>query len=260
MARQARNLIADPARIPVAGHAAWGTARSVVTQLSATDKARSPVWTVRSLRRAFETLRVPLDDAKRAAKVLGGTVNTAFVTAAAAAAGDYHRELGCPVDELRASMAISTRSESSGSNAFTLARMLVPTAKMPIDERFAAIAAATAGASATSRAASMETLASLTASMPTSLLTRLARQQGETVDFATSNVRGSPIALYLAGAKVLQTYPIGPLGGVAFNLTVLSYDGSLDMGLNIDAAAVSEPALLARCLRAAFAELIAATA
>jgi diacylglycerol O-acyltransferase / wax synthase len=75
------------------------------------------------------------------------------------------------------------------------------------------------------------------------------------VDFATSNVRGAPIALYLAGAKVLQTYPIGPLGGVAFNLTVLSYDGSLDMGVNIDAAAVSDAALLMRCLRDAFTKL-----
>jgi hypothetical protein len=87
------------------------------------------------------------------------------------------------------------------------------------------------------------------------LITRLARQQGETVDFATSNVRGASITLYLAGAKVAETYAIGPLGGVAFNLTVLSYDGSLDMGLNIDAAAVTDPALLTRCLRAAFADL-----
>ena len=34
---------------------------------------------------------------------------------------------------------------------------------------------------------------------------------------------------------------MGPLAGVAFNLTLLSYNGSLDMGLNIDAAAVAEP-------------------
>jgi hypothetical protein len=31
-------------------------------------------------------------------------------------------------------------------------------------------------------------------------------------------------------------------------LTLLSYHGNLDMGLNIDSAAIDDPALLKRCL------------
>ena len=54
--------------------------------------------------------------------------------------------------------------------------------------------------------------------------------------------------LYVAGAQVLHNMPVGPLSGVAFNLTLLSYHGNLDMGLHIDAAAVDDPALLKRCL------------
>jgi 1,4-dihydroxy-2-naphthoate octaprenyltransferase len=53
----------------------------------------------------MEVLRVPFEDTKAAAKRLGGTLNTAFLTAAAEAAGRYHRDLGAPVDTLRASMA-----------------------------------------------------------------------------------------------------------------------------------------------------------
>jgi hypothetical protein len=93
--------------------------------------------------------------------------------------------------------------------------------------------------------------------LPTSLVTRLARTQAQTVDFATSNVRGAPIAMYVAGAKLLENYPVGPLGGVAFNLTLLSYLGSLDMGVNIDTAAVADPALLHTCLAGAFDDLLA---
>ncbi len=62
--------------------------------------------------------------------------------------------------------------------------------------------------------------------------------------------------MYIAGAQILENYPIGPLAGVAFNLTLLSYNGSLDMGVNIDAAAVEEPELLRACMEDAFAELL----
>jgi WS/DGAT/MGAT family acyltransferase len=256
--RQVKDLLSDPTGLPDAGSAAADTVRSVVSQLGDTEQARSPLWTQRSLGRRIETLRVPFGATKDAAKRLGGSLNTAFVTAAAAAAGNYHDEMGSPVEELRTSMAISTRTASSGSNAFTLARMLVPTAPMAIGDRFAAIQEASESARSSSGSASLETLAAVAASLPTSFVTRLARQQAQTVDFATSNVRGAPMPMYIAGAQLLENYPIGPLGGVAFNLTLLSYNHSLDMGVNIDTAAVSDPALLQRCLTAAFDDLLQA--
>jgi diacylglycerol O-acyltransferase / wax synthase len=256
--RQIRDLLADPAGIPDAGNAAADTVRGVMNQLSDTEQARSPLWSARSLGRRMEVLRVPFGETRAAAKALGGTLNTAFVTAGAHAAGAYHDRLGHGVEHLRASMAISTRTESSGSNAFSLARMLVPTSPMKIADRFTAITESTEQARQASATASLETLAAVAATLPTSLITRLARQQAQTVDFATSNVRGAPLPMFVAGAQLLENYPVGPLGGVAFNMTLLSYNHSLDMGVNIDTAAVGEPELLQRCLKQAFAELISA--
>jgi hypothetical protein len=152
-------------------------------------------------------------------------------------------------------MAISTRTEDSGGNAFSLARLLVPTGEMPIAERFQAIQEATLVAREASKSAGLDTLATVTSALPTSVITRLARQQGQTIDFATSNVKGSPVPVYVCGAQLLEIYPIGPLGGVAFNLTLMSYLGSLDMALNIDTAAVTEPGLLASCLERSFTRL-----
>jgi hypothetical protein len=165
--------------------------------------------------------------------------------------------MGAPVETLRASMAISTRGETSGANAFSLVRMLVPTGEMSVADRFRAIHDASHAAREGTATASLETLAAVAATLPTSLVTRLARTQAHTIDFATSNVRGAPVALYLAGARLLENYPVGPLGGVAFNLTLLSYMGSLDMGANIDTAAVADPDLLHRCLVGAFNDLSA---
>jgi diacylglycerol O-acyltransferase / wax synthase len=258
VARQVRELLADPAGLPAAGAAAGATFRGLVSQLTDVDGARSPLWTQRSLKRRIETARAPFRETRDAARRLGGTLNTAFLTIAAEAASRYHEELGVPVDALRASMAVSTRTQDSGGNAFSLVRMLVPTDPMPLDERFAAIQEATIAAQERTRGAGVDTVAALATGLPTSLVTRLARQQAQTVDFATSNVRGAPVPMYVAGAQLLENYPVGPLGGVAFNVTLLSYDGSLDMGINIDTAAVAEPERLARNLRRASKQLLTA--
>jgi WS/DGAT/MGAT family acyltransferase len=256
--RQIKELLADPTGIPDASNAAADTIRGVLSQLSDTEQARSPLWTTRSLQRRIEVLRAPFDATKVVAKRLGGTLNTAFLTAAAEAASRYHREMGQPVEQLRASMAVSTRTEGSGANAFSLARMLVPTGEMSIAERFALIQTASSAARDGGGAAALETIAAVASALPTSMITRIARQQAQTVDFATSNVRGAPFPLYMAGAQLLENYPIGPLAGVAFNLTLLSYDHSLDMGVNVDRAAVADPELLRRCLERAFQDLLRA--
>ena len=48
------------------------------------------------------------------------------------------------------------------------------------------------------------------------------------------------MAVYIAGARLLSTAPLGPLAGVAANITMLSYDGRLDVGVHVDAAAIDE--------------------
>jgi WS/DGAT/MGAT family acyltransferase len=255
VARQVRDLLADPAAIPSAGAAAVEAIRGAITQLSESDAARSPLWTERSMRRRLEVVRAPFESTRAAAKRLGGSLNAAFLAACAEAAHRYHVDKGAPVEQLRATMAVSTRKKDSGANAFTVVKLLVPTGEMALAERFHRIGEAAAAAAKTGSAAPMEALAAVTSALPTSLLTRIARQQTQSVDFATSNLRTSPIPYFIAGAKALETYAIGPLAGVAFNVTMLSYAKHLDVGINLDAAAVADPPLLAKHLDDAFRRL-----
>jgi len=255
VARQVRDLLADPATIPTAGAAAVGNVRGLLSQLSETDPARSPLWVGRSMRRQLQSVQTGFEPTKAAAKRLGGSINTAFLTAAAEAASRYHMEFGAPTPSLRASMAMSTRTADSGANAFSVVRMLVPTGEMPIVERFALVADVADAARTAPGSAAMHTVASIAAALPTSLMIRMARQQTQSIDFATSNVRASPVPVYVAGAKVLANYAIGPLAGVAFNATMLSYHGKLDIGINIDAAAVEHPDRLGKHLKQSFADL-----
>lgn len=258
MIRQIRELLSDPTQLPEVTASLADTVRGVMSQLSDVDKARSPLWSKRSVRRHLEVLRAPFGDTKTAARRLGGTLNTAFVTVAADAASHYHERMGAPVESLRTSMAVSTRTESSGANAFSLVRLLVPTAPMAIGERFAAIHEATLTARASTKTESLDALAAVATSLPASVVNRLARVQAQTVDFATSNVRGAPIPVFIAGAQLLENYPLGPLVGVAFNLTLLSYHGSLDMGLHSDPVAIDDTALLRRCVERSVKRLLEA--
>lgn len=262
LVKQMRDMIADPSQIQTNGSATLDTLRGVVGQMTDVDPARSPLWTTRSLRRRAEVLSAPFTVIRDVARSLGGTLNTALLCAAADAAGRYHRALGAPVDELRASMAISTRKQTGdgdATNAFSLARMLVPTTEMSVVDRFQRVNEATLAATNGSSASLVGAAASLATSLPTAIVTRVARLQSQTVDFATSNVKGTPLPVYVAGSEIVNNFPLGPLGGVAFNLTLLSHVGSLDMGLNMDSGAITHPEVLRDCLHDAFDDLSNAT-
>lgn len=236
-----------------------GQARSLIRQLVVLDGFRSPLWTRRSLERELFIFQVPLAPVVAAGHRLGVSVNDIFVSAATGGAGQYHRDRGVGVDELRISMPVSTRkAKSSGGNSFTPTRVLVPLIADPrqrllqTHERL----------DTTKREQSLTMagpLAALASLVPPSLLIRLARQQVATVDFAVSNLRAAPMDLFIAGSLMEGNYPIGPLGATAWNMTTMSYRGQLDIGVHIDTAAVADPEALVSAIRASFDELVALT-
>jgi diacylglycerol O-acyltransferase len=252
----AAELVSDPARLASLPADAAATARSLARQVGVTGEALSPLWRERTLDRRLELLRVPLAEAKAAATALGGSVNDLFVAGAAGGAGAYHRAFDVTVDELRMAMPVSTRSEkSAGGNSFAPTRVRVPVDEDP-RQRFREIHQRL-GVTKEERAVGLAgAVAGLGNLLPAPVLVRMVRQQTATVDFTTSNVRGAPFPLYVAGAEILANHPIGPLAGTAWNLTTMSVNGSLDMGLHVDVGAVEEPVLLRTCIEAAFEELL----
>ncbi|TMK89645.1 MAG: DUF1298 domain-containing protein [Actinobacteria bacterium] len=181
------------------------------------------------------------------------------MAALAGGAAAYHRAKGADVDELRVTMPVNIREDkSAGGNAFSPARLLIPAGMEDPAARFAAIHDRLGVAKKERALGLFGSLAGLMNSLPTSLLTRIARQQAETVDFAASNVRAADFDLYIAGARIEGNHPMGPTAGTAFNATVMSYKNRFDVGLNIDTAAVDDPELLRTCIEESFAELLKA--
>lgn len=52
-------------------------------------------------------------------------------------------------------------------------------------------------------------------------------------------------------------FPFGPLAGAALNVTLFSYDEQLQLGINSDRRAVSDPDRLLRCIEAGIDEITA---
>ena len=255
----ATTLLTHPSELPGAIGSGVETARAVLDQFTLNDKALSPLWTTRTLRRRLDAVDVPLAPMQATARRLDGSVNDVFVTALTGAIGALHREADLPAGHLRMAMPVSTRTRgSSGGNAFVPARVIVPVDETDPLARFAQIHDLLGPARDDPAFGVIGPLATIGNLLPTALATRILRDQARAVDFAASNLRGAPVPLWLAGARVLADYPIGPLTAAALNVSLLSFDGMCHIGVHSDAGAVHDPARLVTLIEQAFAELFAA--
>ena len=62
---------------------------------------------------------------------------------------------------------------------------------------------------------------------------------------------------FVAGAKVERLFPFGPLPGCAVMATMITHNATACLGLNCDAASISDPELFAECIVAGFDEVLA---
>jgi WS/DGAT/MGAT family acyltransferase len=89
---------------------------------------------------------------------------------------------------------------------------------------------------------------------------RLAVMRGlqAPVNIVISNVPGSPVPLYLAGARLEAQYPVSAIiDGVGINITLLSYRDQLDFGVVADREMLDDAWDIIERLRAAHRELLA---
>jgi hypothetical protein len=85
---------------------------------------------------------------------------------------------------------------------------------------------------------------------------KVADRIPQVANVVISNVPGPPVPLYMAGARMLTNYPTSIIThGLALNITVQSYDQSLDFGLMADAQAMPDVRELADAMTIAFDDL-----
>ncbi len=215
------------------------------------------------LSRRWEMVSLDLAEVKEVRGALGGTVND--VVLAVVAGGlrklllSRRETIGAP---LRVLVPVSVRApEERSALGNRVAALFCP---LPVDEpdplsRLRLVSAATKGLKESRQAVGAMALTRLGDFAPPTLAALATRLQAMAPWFnvVVTNVPGPQLPLYLLGRRLLACHPAVPLTvATTISVALLSYDGSIDLGLLGDGEQAADLAVLARAVRTSLAELV----
>jgi diacylglycerol O-acyltransferase / wax synthase len=225
--------LASPIRTGHRIRATWSVLKDMLAERAPTTSLNQPIGSDRHLALCQGRLYL----AKDAAHTAGAKVNDVVLAAITGGLRDLLRSRGEPVDGLvlRAAVPVSLHRDKPGLARGNLdGGMIVP---LPVGEpdpsqRLRLIAAETAQRKPKAiRPAEIGVTGS--AIIRKSLIRRMDRQP--LVNVYVANVPGPPVPLYLAGARLLEIYPVVPLtGNITLGFGVLSYSGQLNFTATTD--------------------------
>jgi diacylglycerol O-acyltransferase / wax synthase len=265
------------------GGTAGGTVSSVLSRVTGPDAAagrksvsnlglapRTRLNVTVSSRRAFAALSLPLAAVNAVRRRHGASLNDAVLMVCSGALRRHFLKHGpLPRKSMVAGVPISTRAkgDTTANNQATMTVVSLGTQIADPAKRLAHVLAATQAMKANMGAMKslmptdfpsigvpwlMEGLGALYAKA------RVADRLPAIANVTISNVPGPTVPLYMAGAKMLGNYPTSiVVHGVALNITVQTYNESLEFGLIACGDAMPEVAELARHVQAAFDEFAA---
>jgi WS/DGAT/MGAT family acyltransferase len=208
--------------------------------------------------RAYAGRSISLVESKQIAKRVGVTLNDVVLGTCGGALRRYLSDSNeLPTKSLTAAVPVSLR-EQGNTEANNQVSMTVMTLATDIEDPIERLKIINA-----SSAAAKTLMGTFKAAIPTDfpsfgapwLISGLASMYGRSglanalppiANVAVSNVPGAPVPLYVCGALMKTYFPVSiPTHGVGLNITVQSYNGSLDYGLIACRRAVPDIADLA---------------
>ena len=222
---------------------------------------RTPFNQQISSTRSFATVSVSIELVKRVARGFNVSLNDVVMAMCGGALREMlNKSRQLPKQSLIAAMPVSLRESGNtdSSNQVSMVQCSLATDIADPVERLQAIRASTAQIK--ERVATFKNMIptdfpGLAAPIWASGLSRLwasgrvAERLPPLANVAISNVPGPPIPLYLAGAKLRHYYPVSIVThGLALNITVQSYAGSLEFGITACGDIVRKPEALAAAL------------
>ncbi len=234
---------------------------------------RTPLNVAIGARRAFVTARISLDETKALARHFDVKLNDIVLATCAGALRRYFAKSPAVLAKsMVGAVPASLRAPGDTTQNNQVTMMLIDLATSQKDplKRLAAITKSSLSAKMTTGAMKGVTT-TVTGDLPTlgipwlmSIITPLYKTAVASnripvvANVVISNVPGPPMPLFIAGAALREYYPVSIVThGLALNITIQSYAGSLDYGFIAARDEVAHPERLAEYLQAAHAELMA---
>lgn len=218
----------------------------------------SPLLRRRSLSSRSEAIDIKFGDLHRAAKAAGGSINDAYLAGLCGTLRLYHRAKGVPVETLPMAVPVNLRSDAdpAGGNRFAGVTLAAPIGLFDPEVRIKNIRSQMTRKRDERALDLVGAIAPVMSLLPDTVLESMA---GSIVnsDVQASNVPVYAGDTYIAGAKVLRQYGLGPLPGVAMMAVLVSRSGYCTITSRYDRASFTDPELLARCLVGGFNEVLA---
>ncbi|MER5671230.1 wax ester/triacylglycerol synthase domain-containing protein [Pseudonocardia alni] len=235
---------------------------SAVRVLSPPAGGGSELLRPRGMSWRFVALDAGFADLRAAGKSVGGSFNDAYLAALLGGFRLYHERMGYPVSAdatLKTSVPVSVRREGDGAggNRFAPARLAAPMGVADPAERVRAVGEQMRAARSEPALESSDVVAPLLARLPGPVMMLLAGGSTTGNELQASNVPGLRYEAFLCGARIERVYPFAPLPGCAAMISVVTHGDHCCVGANIDAAAITDRDLFARCLAEGFAEVLA---
>ncbi len=220
-------------------------------------------------RRSFSGTSVCLDDVKTVKKHYDVTVNDVVLAITGTALRNYLlKRSELPDESLVSIIAVSTRAEGDDAtgNRVTMVPCVWATDEPDPVERLKKIHRNADVSKEVSANYDADMLAGVGDALPPGLTNFFMRTFAPSMasvmtpgNVLVSNVRGTPVPLYVAGAKIETMYPLSILmPSQGLNITVVSYMGKVDVGFVADPDLVDDVWALAEEVPGALAELVEA--
>lgn len=218
----------------------------------------SPLMRGRSLSTRTEAIEMRLGDLHRAARAAEGSINDAYLAGLCAALRRYHEALGVPIATLPMAVPVNLRSEAdpAGGNRFAGVNLAAPVGIADPAERIQRIRKQMISRREEAAIDVIGSVAPLLSLLPAAALEAMSSSVIAS-DVQASNVPFYPGDTYIAGAKVLRQYGLGPLPGVGMMVVLVSRGGFATVTARYDRAAIAHQDLFAQCLREGFDEVLA---
>nr|MBZ4194190.1 wax ester/triacylglycerol synthase family O-acyltransferase [Candidatus Contendobacter sp.] len=190
---------------------------------------------------------IPLADIAALRQRLGGRVNDVLLTVLAGALGRYLRAHGelRPHLTVRLVEAVNLRpyqEEIRLGNEFAVIFLKAPLGMADPAERLTAVRAQTDRVKASPEAVANLALIDFIGRLPTGLERWVLRLYGMRASLVMTNVPGPEYPLYLAGVPVDRVLAWVPqIAGIGIGVCILSYAGSITVGIATDSGVVADP-------------------